>query len=120
MVPLLGNLFPLHPIPKIRMTSIQSRKRLRRKRTLKDFSRFSTFLESTNNKPFFDSSIIDSIVGLFGLFIAKYIEENLQKIFKTVLKAQACHSDRFCKKQLKARLPNVYYGKFHIKYYNVY
>ena len=47
--------------------------------------------------------------------VAKYIEEDLQRIFRTILEAQAPLSDGPRKKPLKARLPDVYYGKSHIE-----
>ena len=50
--------------------------------------------------------------------IAKYTEEDLQKILKTVLKAQACPSDGPRKKALKARSPDVYCSKFNMECYN--
>ena len=50
--------------------------------------------------------------------IAKYTEEDLQKIFWTVFEAQAPLSDGACKKSLKPRSPDVYCGKFHIEWYN--
>lgn len=77
-------------------------------------------MESNYDKPPVDFPIIDLIVGFFGPFIAKYMEENLQKILKTVLKACAPLSDRPCKKPLKVRSLDVYYNKFHIEWYNFY
>ena len=49
---------------------------------------------------------------------AKYTEENLQKILRTVLEAQALPSDGSRKKLLKARLPDVYCGKSYMECYN--
>ena len=49
--------------------------------------------------------------------VAKYTEEDLQRILRKVLEARA-PSDGACEKPLKARLPDVYYGKSHIKCYN--
>lgn len=48
----------------------------------------------------------------------KYIEEDLQKILKTVLKAHILFFNGPHKKLLKVRLSDIYYDKSHIKYYN--
>ena len=58
--------------------------------------------------------VIDSI----GLVIAKYIEENLYKILKTILKTQALAFNGFYKKFLKSKSLDVYYSKSYRKYYN--
>ena len=50
--------------------------------------------------------------------IAKYTEEDLQNIFRTVLKTRAHPSDGPHEKPLKARSPDVYCGKSHIECYN--
>ena len=50
--------------------------------------------------------------------IAKYTEEDLQRIFRTVLEARAPPSDGACEKPLNARSPDVYYGKSHMECYN--
>ena len=50
--------------------------------------------------------------------IAKYTEEDLQRILKTVLKARVPLSNTPRKKLLKARSPDVYHGKSHMEYYN--
>ena len=50
--------------------------------------------------------------------IAKYIEEDLQRILKMVLEAQAPPFDGPREKSLKARLPDVYHDRFHMEYYN--
>ena len=50
--------------------------------------------------------------------VAKYTEENLQRIFKTILKARALPSDGPREKPLKARSPDIYYGKSHMECYN--
>ena len=50
--------------------------------------------------------------------VAKYTKKDLQKIFKTVFKAQAPSSDDPCEKSLKARSLDVYRDKFHMECYN--
>ena len=50
--------------------------------------------------------------------IAKYTEEDLQRILRTVLEVLAPSSDGPREKPLKARSPDVYRGKSHIEYYN--
>ena len=50
--------------------------------------------------------------------IAKYIEKDLQKIFRTVFEAQAPSSDGPHEKPMKARLSDVYCGKSHMEHYN--
>ena len=52
------------------------------------------------------------------LSVAKYTKENLQRIFRTVVKAQALPSDGPREKPLKARSPDVYRGKSHMECYN--
>ena len=94
------------------MTSIQGRRRLCRERISKGLSESSSLLESSNNEapvnPFAESPV------------AKYTEENLQSILKTVFEAWAPPSDGPCKKSLKARSPEVYCDKSHMEYYNFY
>ena len=48
------------------------------------------------------------------------MEEDLQKIFKTILKTCVPSSDKFCEKLLKDKLLDLYYSKSHIEYYNFY
>ena len=50
--------------------------------------------------------------------VAKYTEEDLQRIFRTVLEARAPPSDNICEKPFKVRSPDVYCGKSHIECYN--
>ena len=50
--------------------------------------------------------------------VAKYIEEDLQRIFRTVLKTRVSSFHSLREKPLKAKLPDVYYGKSHIECYN--
>ena len=53
-------------------------------------------------------------------FVAKYTEENLQWIPRTILEAQVPPSDSFCEKLLNARSPDIYPGKSHMECYNFY
>ena len=89
------------------MTLIRGRGRPRRKRTSEGSSPPP---ESIYNETPVNSSTVEPPV-------AKYIEEDLQKILRTVFKAQA-PSDGAREKPLKARLCDVYCGKFHIECYN--
>ena len=50
--------------------------------------------------------------------IAKYTEEDLQRILRTVLEARAPPSDGIREKPLKARSPDVYCDKSHMECYN--
>ena len=50
--------------------------------------------------------------------VAKYTEEDLQRILRTVLEARAPPSDGVREKSLKAKSPDVYYGKSHMECYN--
>ena len=65
-----------------------------------------------------DKALVDFSIGPSTLLVAKYTEKNLQKIFKTVLEAQALPSDGPFEKLLKARSPDVYHDKSHIECYN--
>ena len=84
----------------------------------KDPSRFLFFSKSSYDKPLIDFPIVHSIISLFELFITKYIKEDLQKIFKLILKAHISLFDGSCKKPLKAESSNIYCDKFHMEYYN--
>ena len=59
-----------------------------------------------------------SVNPLAEPLVAKYIEEDLQKILKTIFKARAPPSDGPRKKPLKVRSPDIYCGKSHMEYYN--
>ena len=93
------------------MTFIQSRRRLCRERISKSPLGSLFPPESSYNKTPVNPPTVKPLV-------AKYLEENVQKILKTVLKVQAPPSDRLCKKPLKTRLPDVYCGKSHMECYN--
>ena len=110
---------PLQSIPKVRIILIQNCGRHYRKRIFKSFFRFLSPPESNHDKLLVYSPIIDSIIGLFGPSITKYTEKNLQKILKIVLKTQALFDGSY-EKLLKARLADMYYGKFYIECYNFY
>ena len=96
------------------MTSIQGRGRFRRERISKSSLGFLPLLESSHNK----APVNPPAFGLFKPLVAKYTEEDLQKIFRTILKAQASPSDRPYEKALKISSPDVYCDKSHIEYYN--
>lgn len=68
-----------------------------------------------------------SVLKLFTISSAiKYWKDNLQDIFKTILKARPlialliAFSKGLCKRFFKARFPNIYCNKIHIKSYNFY
>ena len=89
------------------MTSIQGRKRPRRERISK---RFSPPPESIHDETPVNPPTVEP-------FVAKYTKEDLQRILRTVFKAQVL-SDNAREKPLKARSPDVYCGKSYIEYYN--
>ena len=66
----------------------------------------------------YNKAPVDSPISLSTPLVAKYTKEDLQKIFRTILEAQASSSDRPYEKQLKARSPEIYYGKSHMECYN--
>ena len=116
---LLGNLPLLRSILIIKITLIQSYRHLQRKQTSKSPLKSLPSLKSSHDKqPLVNFLVVDPIISFSGPSIAKYIEDDLQKIFRIVLKAHTPLFDRFCENLLKARLPDVYCGKFHIEYYN--
>ena len=90
---------------------MQGRGRSRRKRTSKGPLGSSTPPESNYDKIPVNPPTVKPL-------IAKYIEEDLQKILRTVLKAQAPSSDGSCEKLLKARSLDVYCSKSHMECYN--
>ena len=100
------------------MISIQSCGQLYKKRTSKGFSGSLLPLKSNHEKFLVNLPIITPVVGLFESFVATYIEKDLQKIFRTILKTRAFLFDKPCKKLLKARLFDVYCDKSYIEYYN--
>ena len=59
--------------------------------------------------------IVKPVINLFKLFVAKYTEENLQKILKTVLKARAPAFDKPCKMLLKAKSSYMYCNKSYME-----
>lgn len=60
-----------------------------------------------------------AIASAAAFVISKYIEENLQQIFQTILKVRApTTSKEPWNKPLKAHSLNVYYRKSHIEYKN--
>ena len=96
------------------MTSINGYGYSRKEPTSKDSLGSLSPLESS-----YDEAPVDFLaIGSFKPPIAKYIEEDLQKVLKMVLEVRACLSDRPHEKLLKARLPDVYCGKFHMECYN--
>ena len=64
------------------------------------------------------SPIVNLSAGSVRPPMAKYTEEDLQRILKVVLKAQVPTSDEPREKLLKVRSPDVYCGKFHMECYN--
>ena len=102
------------------MTSIQDYGYLRKKHTFESLSESLSSLESSHDKPLVNFYIIDFNVNFSRPFIAKYTEENLQKILKTVLETCIPLFDRPREQLLKVRSSNIYCDKFHIEYYNFY
>ena len=97
------------------MTSIQNCRRSYKKRIFKGLSGFLPSLKYTYNKFFVDPFVVDLVVILLRSFIIKYINKNLQKILKIVLKAQLFSINRPCKKLLKTEISDVYCDKSHIE-----
>lgn len=68
------------------------------------------------------SSPVPSITPPATLSIAKYLEDNLQHILKTVQKTRTLAfmalPKGLRKRPLKAKFSNIYQGKTYIKYYN--
>ena len=93
------------------MTSLWGRGRLHKKRNPKGPSESSFPPEFSYDETLANPPAIEPPV-------AKYTEKDLQKIFRTVLKARVPPSDGAYQKLLKARSPDVYCGKFHIESYN--
>ena len=92
------------------MTSIRGRGRPHRER-------ISESLLGSSSPP--ESSHDETPVNFLAESpVAKYTEENLQKILRTVLEARTPPSDGPRKKPLKARSPDVYRSKSHIECYN--
>ena len=71
-------------------------------------------LQSSNN----EALVNPPADGFSKPLVAKYTEEDLQKILRTVLEAQVLPFDGHHKKPLKAKSSDMYYNKFHIKCYN--
>ena len=92
------------------MTSVRGRGRLCWERTSKGPLGSSPLLESSYNEV--------PVNLLAEPPVAKYTKKNLQKIFRIVFKARALPSDGPHEKPLKARLPDVYYGKSYVECYN--
>ena len=84
------------------MTSIQGHGRPRRKRTSKGLLGSLPPPESSH-----DNGVVNPLAEPP---VAKYIKEDLQRILRTVLKAQALPSDGPHENPLKARSPDVSHG----------
>ena len=93
------------------MTSIRGRERLRREHVFESPLGSLPPPESSHDKTPVNPSAIE-------LLVAKYTEEDLQRIFRTILEARAPSSDGVCEKPLKAKSPDVYRGKSHMECYN--
>ena len=93
------------------MTSIRGRRRPRREHASEGPSGSSPPPESSHDEAPVNLPAVKPPV-------AKYIEEDLQRIFKTILEARAPLSNDVCEKPLKAKSPDVYRGKFQMECYN--
>ena len=93
------------------MTSIQGHGRLCREHASKGPSGSSPLPESSHDKTPVNPPAVEPLV-------AKYTEEDLQRILRMVLEARAPPSDGIREKPLKARSPDVYCGKSHMECYN--
>ena len=92
------------------MTSIRGRGRHRREGTSKGPSGSSPPSESSHDETSVNLPVEPPV--------AKYTEEDLQKILRTVLEARAPLFDGPREKLLKARSPDVYRGMSHMECYN--
>lgn len=104
-------------ISTIKITSIRGHRCLYKKRITESLLGSLLLLKSSNDKLLIDSLIDNLIVDSFKLFVTKYIEEILQKIFKTVLETCDPFFDLPRERLLKARLSDVYYNKLYMNYY---
>ena len=93
------------------MTSIRGRGRPRREHASEGPSGSSPPPESSHDETPVNPPAVEPPV-------AKYTEEDLQRILKTVLEARALPSDGIREKPLKARSPDVYCGKSYMECYN--
>ena len=93
------------------MTSIRGHGRPCREQTSKGLPGSSPPLEFSHDEAPVNPPAVEPPV-------AKYTEEGLQKILRTVLEARALPFDGVCKRPLKARSPDVYRGKSHMECYN--
>ena len=93
------------------MTSIRGRGRFRREHASEGLSKSSPPPESSHDEAPVNPPAVEPPV-------AKYTEEDLQRILRTVLEARAPPSDGAREKPLKARSPDVYRGKSHMECYN--
>ena len=98
------------------MTSVRSRGRPRKERISEAPSEPS--LSAGSDYEGAVSPIVDPGAGSVGPSMAKYTEEDLQRILKAVLEAQVPVYNEPREKPLKARSPDVYRGKSHIECYN--
>ena len=96
------------------MTSIQGYKRPCRKHISKSVLGSLSLLESSHDKVPVDPPA----VGSFKPPVAKYTEENLQKILRSVIEAQVPSFDGPYEKLLKARSPDINCGNSYIECYN--
>ena len=94
------------------MTSIRGRRHPRWKRTSEGLLRSLPPPESSH-----DEGLVNPPAEPL---VAKYTKKDLQKIFRTVLKAQTPPSDGPYEKPLKTRSPDVYCGKSHMECYTFY
>ena len=120
------------------MTSVRDCRRPHQERPLVSTS-VASYIAPLDSFPPPESGdkLFDQLAGLLGpkpladapaaaTHIAKYSEEDLQRILKTVLKARALAPasapapivTKVSWEKLKARFPNVYCGKSHIDCYN--
>lgn len=102
------------------MTSIRGHKHFCKKHIFEGLLESSSLPKSRYDKLSVDFFIVDPIVDFLKFFITKYIEEDLQKILRMVLKTRVFFSNKLNEKSLKARLPDIYYNKSYIEYYNFY
>ena len=98
------------------MTSVRSRGRLHKERISETPSKFS--LSAGSDYESAVSPIVDPSAGSLGPPMAKYTEEDLQRILKVVLETEVLVYNKSCEKPLKTRSSDVYRGKSYMECYN--
>ena len=98
------------------MTSVQSRGRPRKERISE--APFEPLLSAGSDYKGAVSPIVDPGASFVGPFMAKYTEEDLQRILKAVLEAQVPVYNKPRKKPLKTKSLDMYRGRSYMACYS--